>query len=98
MRKSIEKYGDVHIILLIFSSRLGTMNGKMATVRLIIREVAEAKGITTPFALSNETGLNYAICHRLWQGEQRRVDVSTLAAICSALKVKPGQLFEYTAD
>ncbi len=70
----------------------------MGTVRLIVRAVSESKGIANPFALSSLTGLNYAICHRLWQGEQQRVDMSTLARLCDALKVKPGQLFEYTPD
>jgi DNA-binding Xre family transcriptional regulator len=70
----------------------------MGTVHLVVRAVAEAKGVKTPFALSNLTGLNYAICHRLWQGEQQRVDMSTLASLCDALKIKPGQLFEYTPD
>lgn len=70
----------------------------MGTVRLSVRAVAESKGVKTPFALSGLTGLNYAICHRLWQGEQQRVDMGTLARLCDALKVKPGQLFEYAQD
>jgi DNA-binding Xre family transcriptional regulator len=70
----------------------------MATVRLIVREVAERRGITNPFILSNRTGLNYAICHRLWSANPRRVDLKTLARLCEVLNVKPGQLFEFRPD
>jgi DNA-binding Xre family transcriptional regulator len=66
-----------------------------ATVRLIVREVAEKRGVSNPFALANATGLNYAICYRLWNGNQRRIDLKTLARLCKALDVRPGQLFDY---
>lgn len=98
MRKSIEKYAHCDIIFLVGFFFRGTILTDMGTVRLAVREVAESKGITTPFALSGLTGLNYAICHRLWQGKQQRIDMSTLAKLCDFLKVKPGQLFEYILD
>jgi DNA-binding Xre family transcriptional regulator len=67
----------------------------MATVRLLIREVAEKRGIKNPFVLSKETGLNYAACYKMWQGDQTRIDMKTLARLCEVFGVKPGQLFEY---
>lgn len=70
----------------------------MATIKLIVREVAEQKGITNPFALSNVTGLNYAICYKMWQGAQQRVDLKTLARLCEVLNIKPGQLFHYQIE
>ena len=66
----------------------------MIVIRLIVKEVAEAKGIDNPFVLSNKSGLNYAICHRLWQGDQQRIDLKTLARLCEVLQVTPGALFE----
>jgi DNA-binding Xre family transcriptional regulator len=70
----------------------------MATLRLAVREVAEKKGVKNPFMLAQKTGLNYSICHRLWQGDQNRVDLKTLARLCEVLGVKPGQLFDYRQD
>jgi DNA-binding Xre family transcriptional regulator len=67
----------------------------MATIKLMVKEVAERKGIPNPFVLSNRTGLNYASCYRLWNNNQQRVDLKTLALLCEVLEVKPGQLFEY---
>lgn len=70
----------------------------MGTIHLKVAEVAQSKGIDNPYALSRESGLLYAICHRLWQGKQQRLDMKTLAKLCDVLKVQPGQLFEYTQD
>lgn len=56
------------------------------------------KGVDNPFVLSQRSGLNYAVAYRLWHGEQRRIDLGTLERLCDALKVKPGQFFEYQAD
>jgi DNA-binding Xre family transcriptional regulator len=70
----------------------------MATVKLIVKEVAEKKGISNPYVLANETGLNYAICYRLWNSNQQRIDLKTLARLCEALGVKPGQLLDYQSD
>ena len=67
----------------------------MATVRLVVKAVAEKKGIETPFALSRATGLDYATCHKLWNKDQQRIDVKTIARLCEALGVKPGHLFEF---
>jgi len=70
----------------------------MATIRLAIRKAAERKGITNPYRLAKETRINYAVCHQLWQGTSKRVDLSTLARVCEVLGVKPGQLLEYHPD
>jgi DNA-binding Xre family transcriptional regulator len=70
----------------------------MGTIRLKIKEVAMQKGVKNPFALSQKSGLNYAIAYRLWHGEQRRIDLNTLERLCDALKVKPGLFFEYSPD
>ena len=67
----------------------------MGKITLKVREVSESKGINNPFALSQNTGINYAICYRLWHSQQRRVDLGTLERLCDALKgTPPGRLFE----
>ena len=70
----------------------------MPTTKLKISEVAESKGIKNPNALAVKTGLGYAICYRLWHENQQRIDLKTITAICSALKVLPGDLFEYSQN
>lgn len=70
----------------------------LASVRLIVAERAIAKGVETPFALSKATGLGYAICYRLWNDTQRRVDLGTLASLCDTLECQPGDLFVYVPD
>jgi DNA-binding Xre family transcriptional regulator len=70
----------------------------MAKVRLLVKEVAEKKGIDNPFVLAKETGLNYAACHKLWSGNQKMVGLQTIARLCEVFGVKPGQLFEYQPD
>ncbi len=67
----------------------------MGDVRFTINEAAQRKGIENPFALSRATGLGYAICHRLWNDEQRRVDLKTLASLCDVLECQPADLLIY---
>jgi DNA-binding Xre family transcriptional regulator len=70
----------------------------MGTINLKVKEIAMQKGVDNPFALSQRSGLNYAIAYRLWHSAQRRIDLTTLERLCDTLKVKPGQLFEYIPD
>jgi DNA-binding Xre family transcriptional regulator len=70
----------------------------MGKITLKVREVSESKGINNPFALSQKSGLNYAIAYRLWHQELRRIDLGTLEKLCDALKVSPGKFFEYERD
>jgi DNA-binding Xre family transcriptional regulator len=67
----------------------------MATVHLVVKAVAEKKGIKSPFALAKVTGLDYATCYKLWNKDQQRIDLKTVARLCEALGVRPGHLFEY---
>ena len=70
----------------------------MGTVTLKVRQLAEQKGVENPFALAKLTGLGYAVCHRMWNGETTLIALETIAKLCDGLKVKPSQLIEYTQD
>jgi DNA-binding Xre family transcriptional regulator len=70
----------------------------MGTITLKVRELAEQKGVENPFALARATGLGYAVCHRMWNGETTLIALETLAKLCDGLKIKPSQLIEYTPD
>lgn len=67
----------------------------IGTVTLKIPEVAKGGGIENPFALAAATGINYAVCYRLWHSDQGRIDLKTLAALCDALDCQPGDLMTY---
>jgi DNA-binding Xre family transcriptional regulator len=64
-------------------------------IRLIVREVAEREGISSPRELEHATGISYATAHALWNGIPRMVQLKTLELICTRLGVRPGQLFEF---
>src|SRR5262249_39727121 len=67
-------------------------------IELKIREVAESRGIENPFALQTASGLNYAVCHRLWKAQSKMIGIETLDKLCSALDCYPSDLFVYTAQ
>ena len=64
-------------------------------IRLVVREVAEREGISSPRELERATGISYATAHALWNGIPRMVQLKTLELICTSLGVRPGQLFEF---
>ncbi|HBB94679.1 MAG TPA: hypothetical protein DC054_04755 [Blastocatellia bacterium] len=68
----------------------------MAQVRITVSEVSKEMGIPTPFALARKTGLNYAICYRLWHEQSTRVSLPTLARLCQVLGTRPGELLSYS--
>jgi DNA-binding Xre family transcriptional regulator len=70
----------------------------MGKIKLQVKEVSKSKGVDNPFALSQKSGLNYAICYKLWHRNQTRIDLSTLERLCDTLKVNPGRLFDYERD
>jgi DNA-binding Xre family transcriptional regulator len=67
-------------------------------VKIIIREIAESKGIANPSQLKRATGLNYAQCHLYWNSQPKQIGVDALNRLCMALKVTPGQLFEFAPE
>jgi DNA-binding Xre family transcriptional regulator len=64
-------------------------------IRLIVREVAEREGISSPRELERATGISYATAHALWNGSQLMMQLETIELICTSLGVRPGQLFEF---
>jgi DNA-binding Xre family transcriptional regulator len=68
----------------------------MAKVKLTVSEVSKGMGIPTPFALARKTGLNYAICYRLWHEQSTRISLLTLARLCQRLGTCPGDLLRYS--
>ena len=67
-------------------------------MKLIIKEVAIREGIKNPLELSQKSGVPYASCYRLWNGETKMIAVETLERFCTLFKVWPNQLFDYTPE
>jgi DNA-binding Xre family transcriptional regulator len=67
-------------------------------IKVIVREVAEREGIKSPRELERATGLSYATCHALWNGDPRMIQLETIELACTRLGVRPGQLFEFEPD
>lgn len=59
---------------------------------MIVREVAERKGINNPLALSKESGIAYANCYKIWSGQQKMISLDTLDRLCGALGCEPGDI------
>jgi DNA-binding Xre family transcriptional regulator len=67
-------------------------------VELKVREVAERKGISNPLALSKESGIAYANCHKIWNNQQKMISLDTLDRLCAALGCEPGDILVRVAD
>jgi DNA-binding Xre family transcriptional regulator len=67
-------------------------------VDLKVREVAEGKGIDSPYALSKATGLAYSNCHKMWNDQQSFISLDTIDRLCEALDCEPGDLLVRTGS
>jgi DNA-binding Xre family transcriptional regulator len=67
-------------------------------IRWVVREVAERAGIRNARELAAKTGLPPTSVYRIWTDKATRTDLTTIDKLCTALEVKPGQLFEHEAE
>jgi DNA-binding Xre family transcriptional regulator len=67
-------------------------------IRWVVREVAERAGLRNARELAIKTGLPPTSVYRIWTGKATRTDLATIDKLCTALDVKPGQLFEHDAE
>lgn len=67
-------------------------------IRIKIREIAKEKGIDNPFQLMKATGMSYGQCHLYWNSEPKHIRPDALNRLCLALRVTPGQIFEFETD
>lgn len=76
-------------------------NGSVApdmTLKLKVRKVAEDEGINTPYELSRLARLPYETCRALWNDQSNMIALKTLERLCTVLKVRPGQMFEFEPE
>ena len=62
-------------------------------IKLIVRDLAGAAGIANALVLSRQSGLAYAMCYKLWNDQQTRIDLTTIDRLCDVLRCSPGDLF-----
>ena len=62
-------------------------------IKLIVRDLAVAAGIGNALVLSKQSGLAYAMCYKLWNDQQTRIDLTTIDRLCEVLRCSPGDLF-----
>src|SRR5262245_36375793 len=62
-------------------------------IKLNIRSLATATGINNPLVFSKQSGLAYAMCYKLWNDQQTRIDLATIDRLCSVFRCSPGDLF-----
>lgn len=67
------------------------------TTTLRIREVAEARGVTSSYQLMKLMGIPPGHAAKLWKGEMRMIGLDTIDSLCIVLQCRPGELFDYVS-
>lgn len=69
----------------------------IVAVTFRLREVLEKKGVSQSEA-SRLTGVSFATINRMCTNATRHVSLDVIDALCTHLKLKPGQLFHFGDD
>lgn len=67
------------------------------TVRLTVSEILDKKGMSTA-DFAEKAGLTYTTALAIRRGMYARIGLDTLARICEALEVEPGDIFRLEKD
>jgi putative transcriptional regulator len=67
------------------------------TVRLRVPELLDERNMSTA-EFAEKAGLTYNQALSIRRGVYTRIDLTTLARICEALGVEPGDVFEFKKD
>ena len=59
-------------------------------IKLIVRDLAMGEGIGNALVLSKQSGLAYAMCYKLWNDQQTRIDLTTIDRLCDVLRCSQG--------
>ena len=63
-------------------------------ITLLVREVAEKRGIPSATALAELAGISHGSALSLMRGVSTRIDFAVLDRICAALDAQPGDLLQ----
>ncbi len=67
------------------------------TVRLRIPEILKERGMTTS-EFAQKTGLSFNTASALARGLYDRIGMETIARVCDALGIQPGEIFDYSQE
>lgn len=67
-------------------------------IEVKIREIAEARGITTAYQLQKALDVAPSVAARLWRGDLSKIGLDTLDNLCRILKSRPDKLLKYTPE
>ncbi|MDT7543599.1 MAG: Cro/C1-type DNA-binding domain [Acidobacteriota bacterium] len=67
-------------------------------IEVKIREIAEARGITTAYQLQKALDVAPSVAARLWRGEITKIGLDTLDNLCRVLKSRPDKVLKYTPE
>lgn len=68
------------------------------TLDLLIREIAQARGITSIVGLADALGVSWRTANDYWGRTARRIARATLADACRSLSCEPHHLLRVTAE
>jgi DNA-binding Xre family transcriptional regulator len=69
------------------------MSGKMAKIKLRVKELAKAAGYTTAYQLQVAADISSSKAARLWGGKMDRIGIETIERLCSTLNCSPNDIF-----
>lgn len=58
-------------------------------IKLLIRERAEAKGMTTAYQLQKAMDIPPGMAARLWRGDMKMIGLETIDKLCDVLECEP---------
>lgn len=67
-------------------------------VKLIVKDVAEVRGIKNAKQLADACKIHLKTAYKLWGGDAQLISMDVLGRLCTTLRVQPGILFEQIAD
>lgn len=72
-------------------------NAMTGTVRLKVPEILKKRKMNTS-EFAKVSGLSFNTASALARGMYDRIGMDTIAKVCDALQIQPGELFEYTPE
>lgn len=67
-------------------------------IEVKIKEVCEARGITTAYQLQKALNVQPSVAARLFKGEFTKIDLKTLDRLCTVLRCQPHKLLHHAPD
>jgi DNA-binding Xre family transcriptional regulator len=67
-------------------------------IKLRVRDLAEAKGITSAYQLQQFLEVHATDAYRFWDNNMKSISLKNIELLCRKFKCKPNSLFEISND